>query len=416
VSCENLAHAHQSMNEGAWDRKKFMGVELHEKTLGLVGLGRIGTEVAKRAQSFGMRVIAYDPYLRADNAKKMGVGQVDLNTLYREADFISLHVPMTQETSKMINAESIKKMKRGVRVVNCARGGLIDDESAVKALDSGQWAGLALDVYEEEPPKPSRLLKHPAVLKTPHLGASTEEAQMRVSADAARSLMDYLSGKGLRNAVNVPSVEPEILKEMEPYIHLAEKIGELFSQMVDGQFLKVEIRYAGHAADYPHSPLTASFLKGLLGSILAEDVNIINAPMLAKERGLKVNVTQSPESTNFANLILVTLKTAKGKRVVGGTLYARHDPRIVIVDDMRLESVAKGYLLMIENKDVPGMVGTIGSLLGKNKINIADMSVGRNQSSRRAKIFINVDAPVSERLLKQLRQHKNILDAKFIRF
>ena len=412
----NLAPAHQSMSEGLWDRKSFTGVELFEKTLGLVGLGRIGAEVAKRAQSFGMKVVAYDPFLRAEKAREAGVSVTTLNDLFRQSDFVSLHVPLTEETRSMINANVIRKMKKGARLINCARGGLLDEAAVLKGLQSKKIAGLAVDVYEKEPPDKSKLLDHPNVLKTPHLGASTEEAQIKVSVDIARTIVDYLTGQGIRNAVNMPTVDPETLREMEPYCSLAEKVGALQSQIAEGQFLKVEIRYVGHVAKYPSTPLTQSVLKGLLSRILAQDVNLINAEVLAKERGIKVNVTKAPEAAGFANLIQVTLKTAKERRSVAGTLYSRNDPRIVMVDDLRLESVAQGHLLMIENKDVPGMVGQVGTLLGKNKINIADMSVGRNKAKKRARIFINVDAPVSDRVLKQLRRTKNILDAKFIRF
>ena len=404
------------MTEGQWDRKRFTGVELFEKTLGLVGLGRIGTEVAKRAQSFGMRVLAYDPFLRLEKAREIGVALVDLKELYRSSDFISLHVPLNDKTRRMINANVIRKMKPGVRIINCARGGLLDEPAVLKGLQSGRIAGLALDVYEKEPPEKSKLLDHPHVLKTPHLGASTEEAQVKVSIDIARTVSDYLSGGEIRNAVNMPAVDPEVLKEMEPYCSLAEKIGTLEARLVAGELLRVNMRYVGHVASYPSAPLTYSFLKGLLSGILAEDVNLINAPVLAKERGIRVTVTKSPEASGFANLIQVNLQTAREKHSVAGTLYSRQDPRIVMVDDLRLESVARGHVLMIENRDVPGVVGQIGTFLGKNKINIADMSVGRNKAKKRARIFINVDAPVAERVLKRLRAIKNIIDAQYIEF
>ncbi|MBF0253509.1 MAG: phosphoglycerate dehydrogenase [Candidatus Omnitrophica bacterium] len=412
----NIAPAHQSMCQGQWERKKFTGVELFEKTLGLIGLGRIGTEVARRAQSFSMRVLAYDPFLRAEKAAELGVTLAKLDDIYTQSDFISLHVPKTPETRRMIGADAVRKMKKGVRIVNCARGGLLDEDVVLKGLESRKIAGLALDVYEEEPPAPSPLLDHPSVLKTPHLGASTEEAQLKVSIDIARTVADYLQGKGLRNAVNVQSVEPEILKEMESSIDLAEKIGKVAAALVSGQFLKADVCLAGKIAEYPTSPITAALLKGLLGAILAEDVNVVNAVFLARERGLEVTVSQTEALGNYSNLIQLKLKTAKGEHSVSGTLYNRQDPRIVAVDDLRVESVAKGHLLAVENRDVPGMVGYVGTLLGKSKVNIADMSVGRDRQKKRARIFINVDAPVSEAILRKIRTNKNILDARMICF
>jgi len=410
----NIAPAHQSMCEGLWDRKKFTGVEVFEKTLGLVGLGRIGSEVAKRAQSFGMHVVACDPYLRAERARDLGVSKVTLEELYRQADFISLHVPKTKDTAGMIGAEAIGRMKKGVRIVNCARGGLLDEAAVLKALQSGRIAGVALDVYDPEPPQKSKLLEHPRVLKTPHLGASTEEAQLKVSVDIARTVVDFLLGRGMRNAVNVFAVEPEIRREMAPFVDLAEKIGLLHAQLGDEQFQKVEIRLSGRASEYPSQPLVAAVLKGLLSPILAEDVNAVSAPFLAKERGIRVTVAQTAESSNFANLIRVILKTGRGGRSVSGTLFSGTDPRIVQVDDLRLEFVARGQLLAIQNKDVPGMVGVVGTLLGKNRVNIADMSVGRSRERKVARIFINVDAPVPEKVLRALRRYSNILDARFV--
>jgi D-3-phosphoglycerate dehydrogenase len=410
----NIAPAHESMRQGLWDRKKFTGIELFEKTLGLIGLGRIGTEVAKRALSFGMRVVAYDPFLSPDKAKDLGILPVTLNDVYKLSDFISLHVPLTPQTRNIINADAIQKMKKGARVINCARGGLIDEAALLTALNNGHVAGLALDVYETEPPPKSKLLEHPQVLKTPHLGASTEEAQVKVSVDIARTMVDYLNGNGVRNAVNMASVEPELMKEMEPAVKLAEKIGLMQAQLANGQFVSVKIRYFGKLAEYPLAPMTSALIKGLLRPICAEDVNDVNAVFLAKERGIKLSETKARESLSYPNLIVMTLKTTQETRTVSATLYRRDDARVVAIDDLRIEAIARGHLLAIENKDVPGMVGYIGSLLGKHRINIADMSVGRDKAKKRARIFINVDVPVSDKILKLILKNKNILDAKSI--
>ncbi len=412
----NVAPAHQSMAMGAWDRKKFTGIEVFGKTLGLIGLGRIGAEVARRAQSFGITVLAYDPFLLAEKAREVGVLQVELNQIFKQSDFISMHVPLTSQTRNLINAAAIEKMKKGVRIVNCARGGLIDEAAALGGLNSGKIAGIALDVYEIEPPKPSKFLSHPQVLKTPHLGASTEEAQIKVSVDIAHTVTDMLTGKGIRNSVNVSFVEPELLQQMEPYCQLASKLGELQGLFANEGILNIDLSLSGKVKEFPRGPLVASLLMGILKPILGDDINLINAPFIAKERGMKVAVTEYLDPSDFSSLIQVKLKTKKAKHLIAGTVYGNNNQRIVMVDGMRMEIAAKGDVLMIQNKDVPGMVGHIGSILGKSKLNIADMSVGRDKKLKRAQIFINVDAEVSNKVLGNLCRHKDILAAHYIRF
>ena len=411
----NVPAAHASMREGRWDRKKFTGVELFDKTLGLVGLGRIGTEVAKRAQSFGMRVVAYDPFLRVEQALKLGVTLTELDSVFKQSDFISLHLPLTAETRNLISEKSLSKMKKGVRIINCARGGLIKESDLLAALKNGKVAGAALDVFEKEPPGKSELLEHPLVIATPHLGASTEEAQIKVSIDIARTMVDFLTGKALRNAVNMPCVDPEVLKEIEPYIVLAEKIGLMHAQLAQGHVQQVHIRYNGTVVEMPTNPMTIAVIKGLLTPIMAENVNYVNALVLAKERGIRITESTSSEPSTFANLIHVTVKTDKEKRSIAGTLYTRADARIVVLDDLRVELEAKGYVLCIWNKDVPGMVGHIGTVLGKNKVNIADMTVGRDKPGGRARTLISIDHAISEQVMNKIRASKSILDAKLIR-
>lgn len=412
----NIGPADASMKEGKWDRKKFTGVELFEKTLGLIGLGRIGTEVARRAQSFGMKIVAYDPYLRPEQAQKLGVGLVTLDELYAQADFITLHLPMTAETKNIVDAKAFAKMKKGVRLVNCARGGLIDEAALLEALNSGKAAGAALDVFEVEPPAgKTPLTSHPKVLATPHLGASTEEAQIKVSIDIARTMADYLMGRGIRNAVNMPSVDPEVLREIEPYINLAEKIGSMHAQLAQGHVVEVTVRYDGAISEFPTKPVTIALIKGLLTPIMAENVNYVNATMLAKERGIKVTETKNSDPSSFANLIHVTVKTDKEVRSIAGTLYTKTDARIVLLDDLRVELVARGYVLCIVNKDVPGMIGFIGTMLGKNGVNIADMTVGRDKPGGKARTLISIDDKISDKALETLRGSENILDAKLIK-
>lgn len=411
----NIAPAHQSMCQGQWDRKTFTGVELFEKTLGLIGLGRIGGEVARRALSFGMKILAFDPYLRAEKARELGVIQVGLEEIFKESDFISLHVPLTEETRYLLNEKNIKLMKTGVRIVNCARGGLIDEKAMLKALESGKVAGLALDVFEKEPPEPSALLSHSRVLKTPHLGASTEEAQKKVAVDVAKTIVDYLSGRGLKNAVNMPVIDAEILNEIEPALDLTEKLGKFEGQLAQGSLKKVELKLYGKFADYPTQPLLMHLFKGLLSPILDTDVNVINALILAKERGIEISVSQYVESTTFANLMYVSVITDKESRSIAGTLYSRKDPRIVMIDDLGVEAEPKGYILVIENQDVPGIIGHIGTLLGKHEVNIADMSVGRDIKKKIARTVIAVDNSIPEPVLKKLKSHKNIVGARFVK-
>ncbi|MBI3315725.1 MAG: phosphoglycerate dehydrogenase, partial [Candidatus Omnitrophica bacterium] len=258
----NIPEASASLKRGEWERKKFMGIELYDKTLGVLGLGRIGTEVSKRAQSFGMRVIAYDPYLREEKAKQLGVELVSFEELLKRSDFLTLHMPLTQDNRHMIGEKELAKMKKGVRLVNCARGGLVDEEALHRAIESKHVAGAALDVFETEPPKGSALLRQPNVIGTPHLGASTEEAQVAVSVDVAQSVADYLLGRGVRNAVNMPSLDPEVLRELQPYVQLAEKIGSLQTQLMEGQILQVDIEYHGKIVEYETTPITIAFIKG----------------------------------------------------------------------------------------------------------------------------------------------------------
>ena len=411
----NIPMADASTKRGEWERKKFMGVELYEKTLGIMGLGRIGTEVAKRAQSFGMRVIAYDPYLRVEKANQIGVEIVTLDALLSQADYITLHMPLSADNKYLIGEAALEKVKKGVRFINCARGGLIDEAALAKAIQSGKVAGAALDVFENEPPKNSPLLTLPSVILTPHLGASTEEAQIAVAVDVAQSIVDYLMGRGVRNAVNVPSLDPEVMRELQPYISLAEKLGSLLAQLIDGHICQVDINYHGEMVNYETTTMTVALIKGLLTPILAESVNYVNASVLAKERGIKITESKSTGVTSFSNLIQVDVKTDKKTSSVAGTLFTREDPRIVMIDSFDVEAVPEGYMLLIANRDVPGIVGQVGTLLGENNINIAGMTLGRDKPGGQAISLVKVDGHIPDKVMQEIKKAKNVLDAKLIK-
>lgn len=411
----NIPQANSSIKKGEWERKKFTGIQLYEKTLGVLGLGRIGAEVAKRAHSFGMKVIAYDPFLRQEKAMEMGVELVTLDELLAQSDFLTLHMPLTAENRYIIGEKQLQKVKKGLRIVNCARGGLIDENALAKAIQSGQVAGAALDVFEEEPPKNTALIALPQVVATPHLGAATEEAQIAVAVEVAQSIADYLSGRGLKNAVNVPSMEAEVLKKMQPYIVLGEKLGLLQSQLIEGQIQQMTISYQGEIAQAEITPVTVAIIKGLLTPILAENVNFVNASMLAKERGIKIIESKSSGDASFSNLIQVTVKTDKKDLVIAGTVFGKDDLRIVKIDQFEIEVDPEGYSLLISNKDVPGIVGQIGTILGNHKINIAGMSLGRDHLGGVARTLLKIDSAIVEEVMDEIRKSNNILDAKLLK-
>ncbi|OGW90726.1 MAG: phosphoglycerate dehydrogenase [Omnitrophica bacterium RIFCSPHIGHO2_02_FULL_63_14] len=411
----NIPQADASMRRGEWERKKFTGVELYGKTLGVMGLGRIGSEVAKRAAAFGMRTVAYDPYLRSEKAGQIGVELVDMAKLLSLSDFITLHMPLSTDNKYILGEAELKKLKKGVRIINCARGGLIDEKALARAVQAGHVAGAALDVFENEPPKGSPFLALPQVILTPHLGASTEEAQIAVAVDVAVSIVDYLTGRGLKNAVNVPSVDPEVLAELRPYIQLGEKVGLLQAQLVAGQMLGVDIEYHGPVCDYPTTAITVAVIKGLLSTILAESVNYVNAPVLAKERGIKITESKSSTPISFANLIRVEVRTDRRRHSVAGTLFTREDPRIVMIDNFHVETVPSGYMLLVSNRDVPGIVGQVGTILGNNRINIAGMTFGRDTPGGQAMTLLNIDSVAPANVIEEIRKSKNVLDAKLIK-
>ena len=411
----NIPAADLSMKKNEWRRKDFMGTELYNKTIGIIGLGRIGMEVAKRSLAFGMRVKAYDPYLSKEVADQMGVELVPLEDIYKNADYITVHVPITDETKNMISEKEFAMMKPGVRVINCARGGIINEEALNQALESGKVAGAALDVYTAEPPKDLKLVKfNNNVVLTPHLGASTEEAQINVAIEVAHQISDALLGKGIRNAANYPSVDPETYHVLNPYINLCEKLGCFTSQLSEGAINEVNISYNGDIAKHDTAPLTMALIKGLLSPILQDTVNFINSMALAKDRGIKVTEVKSNQVDEFVTLISLEVKTNKEIHRIAGTLFTKSEPRIVKIDEFYVEAIPMGCMLIMHNWDQPGIIGNLGTLMGEYKINIAAMSFGREKQGGKALTVLNVDSCVSAEILQRVKNIKHILSVRSV--
>ncbi|MBX7247072.1 MAG: phosphoglycerate dehydrogenase, partial [Candidatus Sumerlaeaceae bacterium] len=412
-----IPQAARSMAEGRWDKKKFVGVELYGKTLGIVGLGRIGTEVARRLMAYGMRVLAYDPFMSVDGFKKLGVTQATVDEIAKQADFITVHTPLNDQTRNIIGEAQFAMMKKGVRIVNCARGGIINEEALLENLKNGKVAGAALDVFIEEPlPKdnPFRALEN--VVLTPHLGASTSEAQEGVAKEVAEQIVDCLSGRIIRNAINAPSVDPAILEQIRPYLELARRMGKFMSQYVTQPVKQLRVYFSGSVLDYPTAPITMSAIVGFLEPINEGSVNFVNANIVAQERGIEVVEEKSSKLYDFANLITVEAVTDDGKQNwVGGTLFHNNTPRIVVVNDKVFDVVPEGNLIVIENKDVPGIIGSVGMLFGKHKINIAQMTWGRTKPGTDAITVINVDQDVSPAVVEECAKLPNILSARLIK-
>jgi D-3-phosphoglycerate dehydrogenase len=410
-----LPQAHAHLRGGKWERERFLGAEVYGKTLGVVGLGRIGTEVARRAQGFAMAVVAYDPYLGTEVAERLGVELVDLDALLRRSDFISVHLPLTKETRGLIGAAELQRTKRGVRLVNCARGGIVDEAALAAAIQSGHVAGAGLDVFEREPPWGSPVLDLEAVVVTPHLGASTEEAQTQVAVSIAQQVADLLVRGMVRHAVNAPSVDPELLRELAPYLALLVKLGSFLGQLAEGRMAEARLTYAGEIAGHATQPLTVTFLRGLLGVVLEENVTDVNAPYLARQRGLRVVEAKTPVSEDYASLVTAEVVTDRGQWQVAGTLFHRREPRIVQVDGFDLEAHAEGWMVVLTNDDVPGVIGRIGTLFGTHGINIAGMQLGRQRPGGRAVSVLSLDTLVPDAVLGELRALSSIRSARLVR-
>ena len=410
-----IPQATASMKAGQWEKKKFMGVELFNKTLGIVGLGNIGNQVAKKAQGLEMMVIAYDPFLSEDRAKALGIEKVELPEVFSRADFITIHTPMTPETKNLINAETIRKMKDGVRIINCARGGIVNEKDLYEALKSGKVAGAALDVFEKEPAGPENpLLGLDNVICTPHLGAATEEAQENVAVAVAEQIADYLVRGTIRNAVNFPSIPADQVARLQPYLNLAEKLGSFAAQVFEGGITGVTIEYLGEAAELNTAPVTIAALKGLLTPILEETVNFVNAPFIAKERGIEVKETKSDDAGDYQSILALRIKTKDKERYFAGTLFSKKDPRIVRIDNFAVEIMPEGIMLMIYNNDKPGVIGNLGSFFGKNNINIARMYFGRESAGGMAISVMSIDSPITPGNLEEIKKMPNVLSAKLL--
>jgi D-3-phosphoglycerate dehydrogenase len=411
---KHIPQASASMKAGKWEKSRFRSVELAGKTLGVIGLGRIGTEVAKRARAFNMNVLAYDPFLAAPAAQALGVELAELPEVLRQADFLTLHTPLTPETANLIRAETIARMKDGVRLVNCARGGIVNEADLHAALASGKVAGAALDVFAQEPITDSPLFGLPNFISTPHLAAASEEAQEAVAVEIAQQVVDYLTKGIIRNAVNAPSIPLETLRTLQPYLTLAEKLGRLTSQLAEGRLAEIHLAYRGEIGELNCVPLTVAAVKGVLDPT-HDSVNMVNALTIARARGIRVTETKSSEPSDFSGVIGVTIRTDRGCTETAGTVFNGLDPRVVQIDGLRLEAVLEGYLLVFSNLDVPGVIGRIGTLLGQSGVNIAGMRLGRERRGGRAVSVVNVDDPIPGPILDEVRRLPNIVYAKLVR-
>ncbi len=411
-----IPQATASMKAGKWEKNRFLGVEVCNKTLGIIGVGNIGSLVAQRAQGLGMRVIGYDPFLSSEAAAKLGVELCSLEELCARSDFISVHAPLTPETRGLIDEKAFARMKRGVRIINCARGGIVDEAALERAIRQGIVAGAALDVFAQEPPPPDHpLLQLDAVICTPHLGAATGEAQVNVAVAIAEQIADYLTQGVIKNAVNVPSISAELLEVLGPYVQLAEKLGSLQAQLLSQPPLEVAVEYAGDVTQYDVKALTLAVLKGLLQRIVESGmVNYVNAPEVARERGIAFTEARSSQPKGYQNLISVAVRTASGVNEVAGAVFGRHVQRIVKIDGFYLDAVPEGYILVLHNRDVPGVVGAVGTVLGSENINIARLELGRERVGGMAISLIHVDNWVPEGVLERLRRIPNIVSAQLI--
>ncbi|MHB8767059.1 MAG: phosphoglycerate dehydrogenase [Deferrisomatales bacterium] len=404
-----IPQATASMKQGQWEKKKFEGRELTGKTLGVVGLGNIGTIVAERALGLKLKVAAYDPFVSADRAAKLGVELVTLDELYAKADIVTIHVPLLEETKNLVGREAFAKMKPGVFVVCAARGGIVDEAALLEALDAGKVAGAALDVFRDEPPGLTPLVAHERVICTPHLGASTAEAQVAVSVQVAEQIVEYFRDGTIRNAVNIPNVPPEVLEQMRPYLDMARSLGRLQAQLGVEGLDRVELEYSGKAAEGRTGLLTASALAGLLASSLGEGINLVNAPVVARERGLRVSETTARNGEDYTALIRLVVHAGGKQHTLAGAIFGRRAPRIVEIDGIGIEAIPQGHLLVLRNWDRPGLVGSIGTTLGQFQINIGQMQFGREAPGGQAITVVNVDSEVSDDVLAALRQLPNVV-------
>jgi D-3-phosphoglycerate dehydrogenase / 2-oxoglutarate reductase len=402
-----------SVRQGEWQRSRFLGVEVFGKTLGVLGLGRIGAEVAKRMRAFGMNVIAYDPFITVERAKELRVGISSLDEVLANSDFITIHTSLTKETYHLIGAPEIAKMRDGVRILNVARGGIIDEEALFEGLKSGKIAGAALDVFEREPPKESPLLTLDTCIVTPHLGASTVEAQINVAVAIAEQTLSALKGEPVRNAVNVP-IRAETFGAVKIYMPLSEQLGKFCIQLVEGQIKGIEVTYVGEVGQCDVHPLTIAVLKGVLDHVLESPVNFVNAQVFAKKRGIRITETKTERLEDFQSLITVRIDSDKGDWSVSGTLFLGDQPRIVKIGNYHVDAETRGCMLITKHIDKPGVIGKVGTSLGNHNINIAGMNVGREKVRGAAVMVLALDDPISDEVLAQIRGIDGISIAKAV--
>jgi len=410
-----IPEANAQTQAGLWPKNGFMGVEVTGKTLGLIGAGNIGSIVASRALGLRMKVVAFDPFLSPERAVELGVEKVDLDELLARADFITLHTPLTDQTRNILSRENLAKTKKGVRIVNCARGGLVDEAALKEALDSGHVAGAALDVFQTEPAKESPLFGTPNFICTPHLGASTTEAQVNVALQVAEQMADFLVNGGVTNALNMPSLSAEEAPKLKPYMALAERLGGLVGQLTTGVIPRISIHTEGAASELNARPIVAAVLAGFLRT-QSDAVNMVNAPFLAKERGIEVREVKSEKEGDYHTLVRVSVKTADGERSVAGTLFSNAEPRLVELFGIKVEAELTGNMMYIVNEDAPGFIGRIGTLLGENGINIGTFNLGRREAGGEAVLLLSVDSPVAAEVLDQARRLPGVKRVMALKF
>ncbi len=413
--CRQIPAADRSTQTGKWEKSRFMGVELTGKTLGLIGCGNVGSSVAERALGLRMKVVAYDPFLSPERALDLGVEKVPLDELLARADFVTLHTPLTEATQNLVDAAAIAKMKRGVRLINCARGGLVVEADLAAALDSGHVAGAAIDVFVEEPAIKNPLFGRDNVVATPHLGAATAEAQENVALQIAEQMADFLLTGAVSNAVNTPSLTAEEARRISPYMKLAEQLGSFAGQLTETGIAAVAVEYEGAIAELNVKPLTSIVLTGLLSPQLAA-VNMVNAPVICRERDIRVSETRRPEPVDYQTLIRVVVTTERRRREVAGTLFGGDKPRLVSVEDIALEAELGGNMLFVRNLDKPGFVGALGNALGAAGVNIATFHLGRIAPGQGAIALVEVDQALTPAILDTVRALPNVVQVKALRF
>ncbi len=413
----HIPDANQSVKASKWERKRFIGTEVYKKTLGVIGLGKIGSHVATVAKSMGMKLLAYDPFISQERADQLGCTLVDLDLLFAESDFITLHIPKTSETANLINAKTLAKMKSTVRIINCSRGGTIDETALAEAVEAGRIGGAALDVFDQEPLGESPLRNFPNIILTPHLGASTEEAQVNVAVDVAEQIRDVLLGLPARSAVNIPGLTPDVMEKLRPYLQLSETLGTLVGQLAGGRIEKLTVSLQGDLAENSNSqPLVVAAIKGLLSQALRERVNYVNAALEAKERGIRVVETRDGSVRDYSSSLHLKATGTMGEHSATGALLSNGEIRITDVDEFPINVPPNNYMLFTLHRDMPGIIGKIGSLLGSFNVNIASMQVGRKIVRGDAVMALSLDDPLPDGLLSEIMKVSGIRDAYTVKF